>query len=88
MRFIQEGNRIRTFEPYEYDLTIFIIPRRFSAIFRNKGFKKGHSLLAFVGNNNFMYAAYGGAWILGGRVSSGDVSLDSSSIASQVISPA
>ena len=25
MRFIQEGNRIRTFEPYEYDITIFII---------------------------------------------------------------
>ena len=77
---------------HEYDLSFiirrYIYPRRFSAIFRNKGFKKGHSLLAFVGNNNFMYAAYGGAWILGGRVSSGDTTLDSSSIASQVILPA
>ena len=25
MRFIQEGNKIRTSQPYEYDLTIFII---------------------------------------------------------------
>ena len=57
---------------------------RFSVIFQRNGFSAGDAILAYVGNHNLLYPAFGGAWILGGKVSSGDVSLDYTSMASQV----
>jgi hypothetical protein len=60
---------------------------RFSVIFQQYGFTTGDAIFAYVGNHNLLYPAFGGAWILGGIVSSGDVSLDYTSMASQVNIP-
>ena len=63
----------------------WIICHRFSIIFQENGFTKGDSLIAYIGNHNLLYPMFGGAWLLGGRVSSGDETLETKSIISQVL---
>ena len=57
---------------------------KFAQILRGLGFEEGHALHAVVGNNNLTFALFGGAWMLGGICSSGDVALSSAAIAGQV----
>ena len=57
---------------------------KFAQILRGLGFEEGHALHAVVGNNNLTFALFGGAWLLGGICSSGDVALSSAAIAGQV----
>ena len=64
---------------------LYIIRNRFSIIFQENGFKKGDSIIAYIGNHNLLYPMFGGAWLLGGRVSSGDETLETKSIISQVL---
>ena len=63
----------------------FLVCRyRFAVILSNCGFEKGDTLHVSVGNHNYVFPLFGGAWIHGGRVSCGDIALDSNAIAGQV----
>ena len=57
---------------------------KFAQILRGLGFEEGHALHAVVGNNNLTFSLFGGAWMIGGVCSSGDVALSSYAIAGQV----
>ena len=64
---------------------LYIICNRFSIIFYENGFTKGDTIIAYVGNHNLLYPMFGGAWLVGGRVSSGDDNLETKFITSQVL---
>jgi hypothetical protein len=44
----------------------------------------GGTIHLVIGNHNYTFSACAGAWILGARVSCGDIALDSKAIAGQV----
>ena len=60
------------------------MPYRFARILSEYGFERGDTLHVSVGNHNFVFPLFGGAWILGGRVSCGGMGLDATVIARQV----
>ena len=53
-------------------------------VLKEHGLKRGDFVHTVVGNVQGVFAAMGGTWLLGGRVSGGDVALDSKAIAGQV----
>ena len=57
---------------------------RFSVIFSRLGLREGGCLHLVVGNHNLTFPACAGAWILGAKVSCGDVALEAKAIAGQV----
>ena len=54
-------------------------------LLKRLGFKKGDGIHLVVGNENLSFIAIFAAWTLGGFVSCGDIALDATAIASQVI---
>ena len=59
--------------------------QKFAKIFKDLGLREGNTIHACVGNHNYTYSLFGGAWILGAVVSCGDVALDSSAITCQLL---
>ena len=70
-----------------YFLSCITYLLRFAVVLKEHGFKKGDFVHTVVGNVQGVFAAMGGIWLLGGKVSGGDTALDSKAIAGQVNVP-
>ena len=51
---------------------------------KDHGFRRGDFVHTVAGNVQDVFPAMGGVWLLGGKVSGGDIALDSKAIAGQV----
>ncbi len=80
------GQKYTTFlDPHVLKRKVFHLPNRFAVFFSSVGMKKGDVVHLLLGNHNMVFSSCFGAWILGAVPSSGEVTMESSAIADQVL---